>query len=72
MKKVILGMILTFGMMWTFGMVFLGNNIKIERVEQTHNRTVIEDGKVASSQDWTEVLGYHVSIDLQDSTYIGR
>lgn len=72
MKKVLLGMVLTLGIMWAFGMAFLGNNIKIERVEQTHNRTIIEDGKVASSKDWTEVLGYSVSIDLQDETYIGR
>lgn len=72
MKKVLLGMVLTLGIMWAFGMVFLGNNIKIERVEQTHNRTIIEDGKVASCQDWTEVLGYSVSIDLQDETYIGK
>ena len=72
MKKVLLGMVLTLGIMWAFGMTFLGNNIKIERVEQTHNRTIIEDGKVASSKDWTEVLGYSVSIDLQDGTYIGR
>ena len=72
MKKFLLGMTFTLVAMWGFGIMFLGNNIKIERVEETHNRTIIEDGKVASSKDWTEVLGYSVSIDLQDNTYIGR
>ena len=72
MKKVLLGMVLTLAVMWTFGMIFLGDNIRIERVETTHNRTVIEDGKVASSSNWTEVLGYNVSIDLQDDAYLGR
>ena len=72
MKKFLLGMVLTLVVMWTFGMVFLGDNIKIERVEETHNRTVIEDGIVVNDSNWTEILGYNVSIDLKDSAYIGQ
>lgn len=72
MKKFLLGMVLTLVVMWTFGMVILGDNIKIERVEETHNRTVIEDGIVVNDSNWTEVLGYNVSIDLKDGAYIGR
>lgn len=72
MKKFLLGMVLTLVVMWTFGMVILGDNIKIERVEETHNRTVIEDGVVVNDSNWTEVLGYNVSIDLKDGAYIGR
>ena len=56
MKKVLLGMVLTLGIMWAFGMAFLGNNIKIERVEQTHNRTIIEDGKVVEHGSMEELL----------------
>lgn len=72
MKKFLLGMVLTLVVMWTFGMIILGDNIKIERVEETHNRTVIEDGIVVNDSNWTEVLGYNVSIDLKDGAYIGR
>ena len=72
MKKFLLGMTFTLVAMWGFGIMFLGNNIKIERVEETHNRTVIEDGIVVNDSNWTEVLGYNVSIDLKDGAYIGR
>lgn len=72
MGKFILGMVLTIIGIGTIGYVVLGDNIKIERVEQSHNRTIIEDGTVASSQDWTEVLGFNISIDLVDGTYIGK
>lgn len=73
MKKVLLGSLLTLVVIMGFGYMFLGeNNIKVERKEQSHNRTIIVDGKVSSSQNWIEVLGYEISIDLNDGTYIGK
>ena len=72
MKKVLLGSLLTLVVIMGFGYTFLGENIKVERKEQSHNRTIIIDGKVSSSQNWIEVLGYEISIDLNDGTYIGK
>ena len=72
MKKVLLGMVLTLVAVAGIGYAVLGNNIKIEKRTEDHNKTVIVDGKVASSSNWTEVLGYEVSIDVQDGAYIGR
>jgi len=47
-------------------------NITTKEVTQDHNMTVIYDGKVTSSKDWTERLGYEVGVDLYDKTYIGK
>lgn len=47
-------------------------NITTKEVTQDHNMTVIYDGEVASSKDWTEKLGYELGIDLYDKTYIGK
>jgi hypothetical protein len=70
--SVLFGMVLTLAGMAAIGYALLGENIGIERVAEDHNRTVIVDGKVQSSQDWTEVLGYRISINLLDETYIGK
>lgn len=71
MKRVFLGMVLTLVTVAGIGYYVLGDNIKIERVEESHNKTVIIDGKVSSSENWNTVLGYRLSIDLKDGTYIG-
>ena len=47
-------------------------NITTKEVTQDHNMTVIYDGEVQSSRDWTEKLGYELGIDLYDQTYIGK
>ena len=47
-------------------------NITTKEVTQDHNMTVIYDGEVQSSKDWTEKLGYELGIDLYDQTYIGK
>ena len=47
-------------------------NITTKEVTQDHNMTVIYDGEVQSSKDWTEKLGYELGIDLYDKTYIGK
>ena len=46
--------------------------ITTKEVTQDHNMTVIYDGEVQSSRDWTEKLGYELGIDLYDKTYIGK
>lgn len=68
----LLGTVLTLSAFWFIGMTFLSNNLTIERVDKAHNTTIIRDGEVVESNDWIEILGYNVSINLQDSTYIGR
>ena len=72
MKKFLLGMIITLVAVAGIGYKMIGDNIKIERVEQDHNRTVIVDGVVCEDSNWTEVLGYNVTIDIADGTYIGK
>lgn len=47
-------------------------NITTREVTQDHNMTVIYDGEVTSSRDWTERLGYEVGVDLYDKAYIGK
>jgi hypothetical protein len=47
-------------------------NITTKEVTQDHNMTVIYDGEVQSSRDWTEKLGYELGIDLYDKAYIGK
>ena len=47
-------------------------NITTKEVTQDHNMTVIYDGEIQSSRDWTEKLGYELGIDLYDQTYIGK
>lgn len=54
------------------GLAYNEGIIKIQKVEETHNATVIVDGKVASSTDWSTLLGYEVSIDVVDGLYVGR
>ncbi len=72
MKRTLLTIVLTLLCVVAIGYHFVGNNIRFERVETSHNRTIIEDGKVVSSKDWTELFGYKISIDLVDGTYIGK
>ena len=71
MKRFLLGMVFTLVAVAGIGYYVLGDNIKIERVEESHNKTVIIDGKVSSSENWNSVLGYEISIDLKDGAYIG-
>ena len=71
MKRFLLGVVLTLVTVAGIGYVVLGDNINIERVEESHNKIVIIDGKVSSSENWNTVLGYRLSIDLKDGTYIG-
>lgn len=72
MKRFLLGMVFTLVAVAGIGYYVLEENITIEKRTETHNVTTIVDGKVASSKDWTDVLGYEVSIDLCDGTYIGK
>lgn len=56
-----------------FGVYLVSSgNITTREVTQDHNMTVIYDGEVKSSKDWTEKLGYEFGIDLYDQTYIGK
>lgn len=56
-----------------FGVYLVSSgNITTREVTQDHNMTVIYDGEVQSSKDWTEKLGYELGIDLYDQTYIGK
>lgn len=52
-------------------LVTSGNITATERT-QDHNMTVIYDGEVQSSKDWTEKLGYEIGVDLYDKTYVGK
>ena len=47
-------------------------NITTKERTQEHNITIIKDGEVTTSRDWTEKLGYELGINLYDKTYIGK
>ena len=47
-------------------------NITTKERTQEHNITIIKDGEVTSSKDWTEKMGYEIGINLYDETYIGK
>ena len=56
-----------------FGVYLVSSgNITTREVTQDHNMTVIYDGEVKSSKDWTERLGFEVGVDLYDKAYIGK
>lgn len=46
--------------------------ITVSQRDQKHTMTVMVDGEVSSERAWTEVLGYNVSVNLDEAAYIGR
>lgn len=52
--------------------LIMSGNIEITKRTEDHNVTVTRDGKVTNYYDWTELLGYDFSINIKDSTYIGK
>lgn len=54
------------------GLAFDNGIITVSQRGQEHTKTVIVDGVVDSEKSWTEVLGYDVSINIDEATYIGR
>lgn len=46
--------------------------VTIEKRDVNHTKTVMVDGVVTETQNWNELLGYEVKIDVVDGTYIGR
>lgn len=46
--------------------------VTIEKRDVNHTKTVMVDGVVTEIQNWNELLGYEVKIDVVDGAYIGR
>ena len=52
--------------------LLMNGNISITQRTEDHNITVIRDGEVQSSRDWSQLLGYEFKINLLDGVYIGQ
>lgn len=46
--------------------------VTIDKRDVNHNKTVMIDGVITESTDWSELLGYEVKIDIVDKAYIGK
>lgn len=66
MVTVLVGAAVVFGFLLNEGIV------TIEKRDVNHTKTVMIDGVVTEQQNWNELLGYEVRIDVVDGAYIGR
>ena len=60
------------------GVIFVGKFlldegiVTIQKKSTGHEKVVMIDGVVTEQTNWSELLGYTVSIDVKDSAYIGK
>lgn len=69
--KTILGTVLVTVILGIVGLFGTGL-VKVEKVEQQHNVAVMVDGKEVAKQNFVELYGYTLSVNVNEAYYVGK